>query len=120
MVGDWSNLCTADLHDGVGLVTCEDFVWPDDRTVRLSVDQVVGGHREMVEVERGVVVEVRNVEDPAMTKCELHMMHEKEQIICFTLSLGLNLDQHARKYCVCKVYTVRCAVSTSEMAMDRS
>ena len=37
------------------------------KTVLLSVDQVVGGHREMVEVERRCAEEVEKVEDQTMT-----------------------------------------------------
>ena len=34
-----------------------DVEWPNDQTILLSVDQVVDGHREIVEVRREVVVE---------------------------------------------------------------
>ena len=43
-----------------------DFVWPNDQTVLLSLDQVVDG-RDMVEVEREGVVNDKKVEDPVMT-----------------------------------------------------
>ena len=50
------------------LTDCErTFVWPNDQTVLLSVDLVAGGHHEMVEVEKEGVVDVRKVDDPAMT-----------------------------------------------------
>ena len=38
-----------------------DVEWPNDQTILLSVDQVVVGHREMVEVGREVVVELGKV-----------------------------------------------------------
>ena len=68
-----SNICTADLHDGLGLTTCERTVWPNDQTVLLSMDWVVFGcHREMAGEEMEGVEELgkveRCVEDRVQTK----------------------------------------------------
>ena len=50
---NWRNLCTADLNDGVGLITCK----------LLSVDSVVlGCHRDMVEGEVECVDDLEKVQ----------------------------------------------------------
>ena len=60
MDGKWSNLCTADLNDVVGLISCERTLC--GQTVLLSVDSVVFGcHREMVGEEMERVEELGKV-----------------------------------------------------------
>ena len=47
-----------------------DVEWPNDQTILLSVDQVVDGHREMVEVGREVVVELGKVGRSNHDECD--------------------------------------------------
>ena len=102
------------------------FVWPNDQTVLLSVDQVVGGHRQMVEVETEGVVDERKVEDPTMTStnetwwARMTNNSSKGYTICFTLSLDsilsmwLGLEPAARFWAtrekILRVQSVRVTV----------
>ena len=60
------------------------------------------------------IVEGQTMTSSNETRCARMTNFLKRNTICFTLSLGLNLEPHARKYCVCKVCAVRCAVCQSQ------
>ena len=57
------NLCTADLNDGVGLITCMRTVLPNDEKVLVFVDSVeLGSHREIAEGEMDCVDDLEKVQ----------------------------------------------------------
>ena len=59
-----SNLRTADLHDGVGLINCDRTLYGYmAKRILLSVDQVGVHQREMVEVDKKLCVSGRSSND---------------------------------------------------------
>ena len=61
----------------------EDFVWPNDQTVLLAVDQVVDGHCEMVEVERREwqTILVRDTSHYTRVRCAKKSSATREKIL---------------------------------------
>ena len=109
------NICTADLNDGVGLITCERTLY-GERTTQSCCPWIrwyLCCHREMVQGEMECVEVLgkveRSVENRAQTLrsanerwCARMINNSFEgHMICFTLSLELSLEPHARKSCVC-------------------